>query len=166
MFGEMLRMLTVADLAHDESTAGRARAAPAATAQHVRAVAASMNGMFADSPVMAADTSRGLAALLSGNSPPSSGMPWWSSKAASIEMRHVEISEQPKKKMPSAWSAHRRCESVCDELSRDVQGRCACVLRGGGSRRGGVQRCKKEPSSDPSATRMQTTWCAINSGPS
>jgi hypothetical protein len=54
----MLRMLTEEELG---------QAPGAARAEHVQAIAASMTGMFADSPVMAADTTQGLAALMSGN---------------------------------------------------------------------------------------------------
>ena len=63
LFGEMLRMLAVADLQEPTAQPRETQACAA----HVRAVAASLNGLFADSPVMAADTPRGLAALLSGN---------------------------------------------------------------------------------------------------
>ena len=59
LFGEMLGMLT-APSTDDDGTAG-------ATAQHAAAVAGSICGLFADSPVRAADMPRGLAALLSGN---------------------------------------------------------------------------------------------------
>ena len=64
MFGEMLGMLTEGD---DEDAPGAADGGDSVGGRHVTAVAGSLAGLFADSPVMAADAPRGLAALLSGN---------------------------------------------------------------------------------------------------
>jgi hypothetical protein len=65
MFGEMLAML----VGDEEEEAGPSNIDDDSSMnnQHVLAVAGSLAGLFADSPVMAEDTSRGLAAILAGN---------------------------------------------------------------------------------------------------
>eukprot|EP01043_Picozoa_sp_COSAG02_P039132 COSAG02_NODE_3068_length_7430_cov_2.999864_2_plen_399_part_00 len=64
MFGEMLAMLV-----GDEETEAKSSRFndDSVNKHHVLAVAGSLAGLFADSPVMAGDTSRGLAAILAGN---------------------------------------------------------------------------------------------------
>lgn len=65
MFGEMLGMLTGGE--DDLDAPDAAEDGDAVGQRHVLAVAGSLAGLFADSPVMAEDTPRGLAALLAGN---------------------------------------------------------------------------------------------------
>ena len=65
LFGEMLAMLVGEE--SEDSDSRDVGENSALHRQHVLAVAGSLAGLFADSPVMAEDTSRGLAALLAGN---------------------------------------------------------------------------------------------------
>lgn len=65
MFGEMLAMIVGDE--EGEAKSSRFNDDSIVNKHHVLAVAGSLAGLFADSPVMAGDTSRGLAALLAGN---------------------------------------------------------------------------------------------------
>ena len=65
LFGEMLAMLVGAE--SEDAEPRDAGENSDQNRRHVLAVAGSLAGLFADSPVMAEDTPRGLAALLAGN---------------------------------------------------------------------------------------------------